>query len=277
MPDPASALTVFEKSEVAAPWTDAALENMGLRSVVDGGTLFCLQCLTMPFAIGGVRHQWPKGSTVSWHIGMSRLGNLSDMDMKAARERTCLEIQSYVRDLKLVYTPNGKTANIVCTSVPMDGPSGVLADHQLPVGQMHAGSQLLGRFDSRENWVLSKIAVPNAIDWERTDKHEFGHALGFGHGQVIKSDPALLEPSYSWSIFMYQPRDVVEWQERYGKAEVESSPQNPPVGEHTFAFSAPGLKANVVLNPTSAGCAAKLLIEREGKRVSLSGANPWKE
>lgn len=275
MADELSGLTDEEQGEVSTPWTDDALERFGLRSVVDGGTLFCLQCLTMPFAIGGVRHQWPKGSTVSWHIGMSRLGNLSDMDMKAARERTCAEIESYVRDLKLVYNPNGKTANIVCTAVPMDGPSGVLADHQLPMGNMNSGAQLLGRFDSRENWVLSRTAVQGAIDWERTDKHEFGHAMGFGHGAVVKSDPAMLEPSYSWSIFMYQPRDIIEWQARYGVAEVPSSPQLPPIGEHKVNFSVPGLSGEITLNPTAAGCAAKLMIEREGKRVSLSGSKSW--
>src|SRR5687767_298505 len=113
MPD----VTPEEKVEWRTPWTDEELEQFGLRPVTAGGSLFCGRCLTMPFAIGGVRHQWPRGSTVSWHIGMARLGGLSDLDMKAARERTCKEIESYVRDLKLVYNPNGKTANLIASAV----------------------------------------------------------------------------------------------------------------------------------------------------------------
>jgi hypothetical protein len=248
---------------------------MGLRSVSQGGTLFCARCLTMPFAIGGVRHQWPRGSVVSWHIGITKLGQLSDLDMKAARERTCAEIQGYVRDLKLVYNPNGKTANIVASAANLDGPSGVLADHELPMGQVNAGTQLRGRFDALENWVLSKAAVQGAIDWERTDKHEFAHALGFGHGTVIKSNPALLEPSYSWSIFTYQPRDITEYQARYGTAEAPAPPQAPPVGEFKSTFSVPGLKGEIVFNPTAAGCSVNMAVERDGRRITWTGSKSW--
>jgi hypothetical protein len=255
-----------------ASLTNEQAENLGLRSVTDGGSLFCLKCLTMPFAIGGVRHAWPKGMTVSWHIGMTRLGSLSDLDMKGARERTCAEIEGLC-GLKLKYNPNGKTANLLATAVRMDGASMVLADHQIPMG-VNADSQLLGRFDTSENWVLSRTAVPNAIDFERTDKHELAHGLGFGHGQVIKSNPAMLEPMYSWSIFMYQPRDVEEFVARYGGPTV--APTIPtPTTEFKTTVEASGFRVELTLNPTSAGVAAKVVAHRDGKSATLSGSKNW--
>lgn len=264
-----------DRDEWQAPWADSQLAAMGLRSVPEGGSLYCGNCLRMPFAIGNVRHQWPRGSVLRWHIGMTRLGELSDLDMKAARQRTCDEIQGYVSGLKFEYTPNGKTANLIATAVPMDGPSGVLADHEIPPPNIHAGMTLRGRFDSTERFVLSRTPVQGAIDFERTDKHELAHGCGFGHGTVIKSNPAMLEPMYSWALFMYQQRDVEEWQARYGVAEIPKNPELPPVGELKQKFSFAGLDVEILLNPTAAGASANMIVKRDGKTLTLAGSKKW--
>jgi hypothetical protein len=257
-------------------WEDEQARRLGLRGVPEGGVLFCACAFRQEFAIQGVRHQWPKGCTLSWHIGMTRLGSLSDMDLKGMRERTCAEIESHVRSLKFKYNPNGKTANLLMEARNIDGQGMILAEHEVARNGITPDRQLRGWYDLRDVWCLSQTAVQGMIDVERTDKHELLHGLGFGHGETIKSNPALLEAAYSWSIWKLQPRDVTELQARYDPADVAPPPPPPPgAEEYALDFRYPNLSGRVVLRPTGAGCGAELEIRRANKKVPLSGVKPW--
>lgn len=261
----------------AQPWTDQEAEALGLRPVDQGGSLYC-SCMTRGgfAAPDGRRHQWPKDSVLGWHIGMSKLGELSDMDMKGAREETCKEINSYVKRLKLVYQPNPKTANLIVTSRPIDGSGMVLAEHEVAfLGQVNANSQLKGWFDTRDSWTLSTVAVPGKIDWKRTDFHELLHGLGFFHGKTDKSSPALLEAMYSWSIWTLQPRDIAELQLRYEAADELPQPTPPASGEYETSLIAPGFTGIVKFMPSAAGCSVNVTAKRDGKQAVLNGSKSW--
>lgn len=196
--------------------TDADLDLYGFRSAASGGILFC-GVTDEAFAINGRTYQWPRGMKVSWGIGFSRLGTLSDLDCKGAREQAFAEICGYC-GLDAAYNPNSKTANFIAMSTRLDGPNGILAQHRIPVGNVTQETVLPGEFDDGENWSIG-ANVGAAIDYYRVDLHELLHGCGLGHAPVDKNNPALIEPTYSRSIRNLQPRDIAELQRRYGKRE----------------------------------------------------------
>lgn len=227
-------VTPEEKAAWQADWTPAELELYGMRPASAGGMVFC-GVTEEQFAIGGVRYQWPRGTTIRWNLQFSRLGNLSDLDLKQAREANCAEIAAAC-GLKFEYTANPRTANFLGIAQRLDGPSGVLADHRIPVGNVTADTQLLGRSDDAERWVISDTPPSGQIDWGRVDLHEMLHGCGLGHGPVDKSDPALIEPTYSPRVRHLQRRDIAELVLRYGPSVIVPAPlppltPAPPLGD----------------------------------------------
>lgn len=196
----------------------------GYRSAMDGGVMFC-GVTEEQFAIGGRTYQWPRGSHLTWGLGFSRLGKLSDLDCKGAIEEALAEISGCC-DISHAYTSNARAANIIVTVTRLDGPSGVLADMQIPVGNVNKDLQLLGRCDDGEEWVIAQNPPRGTIDFYRVILHELLHAHGLGHGPVDRTNPALIEPTYSATIRSLQQRDKAELVRRYG---VAKNPQ-PPVG-----------------------------------------------
>ena len=260
----------------AAPYTAAEEDAVGLRPVTKGGSLYCP--LILPFAINGVTYAWPKGMVLGWNIGMARLGDLTDVDMKEGAAANFAQIESYIRDLKFVYNPNPKTANFLTLSRKLDAQGGILAQHRIVMPGATAATQLPGEFDVSERWVRSRTAIQGAIDFDRTHLHEVLHGLGLGHGDVDKADPALIEPMYSWSIWALQPRDIAELQRRYSKAEVAPSPPAAPSARgQKITLESAGYRYTIDLNPTAANVSAiiKAVELASGKETTLSGAKPW--
>jgi hypothetical protein len=199
-----------------------------LKPVALGGLLFC-GVSEEQFAINGTRYQWPKGSELGWNIGFSRLGKLGDQDLKDAYAAGCAEIMAATAGIKLKYVANPKTANILCNIARLDGPSGILADMQIPVGNVSdQATTLQGRFDDSELWVLSDTPAPNEIDFYRVGLHELLHAMGLGHKPPEIQDEALIAPIYNRAIRHLQPADKRELVIRYGEA-AEVKPSDPPV------------------------------------------------
>lgn len=196
--------------------TDAELDLYGFRSAADGGILFC-GVTEEAFAINGRTYQWPRGMKLTWGIGFSRLGTLSDLDCKGAYEQAFAEICGCCQ-FDAAYNPNGKTANFIALSTQLDGPNGVLAQHRIPVGNVGQGTVLTGEYDNGEHWAIG-VNVGAAIDFFRVALHELLHGCGLGHAPVDKNNPALIEPTYSRTIRNLQPRDIAELQRRYGKRE----------------------------------------------------------
>lgn len=216
----------------AAPYTEAEQELYGLRPVTDGGIAFC--GVEEDFAINGVTLKWPKTiQVITWGINFSRLGTLSDMDFKDAAttwlreiEEACDRIYRYVAD-------PGK-ANLLYTKTTLDGRNGVLANMQLPYGNIHAGTQLVGKFDDSEGWVLSDTPQQGEIDAYRTGLHETLHFEGLGHAPADLNKPALIAPMYSLQIRHLQAADTSELQRRRGKPVVNpvpADPVNPTLGK----------------------------------------------
>lgn len=126
--------------------------------------------------------------------------------------------------IRLTYTANTKTANIVVHGVRLDGPSGVLADMQLPCNARQ-NSQIRGRTDTSERWKYFDGPGANGeLDLARTDAHELGHAMGIPH---IKPGN-LLQPMWDQNIWTPQAGDIEEAVARYGKG--EQTPDTPKEG-----------------------------------------------
>lgn len=208
------------------PW--ATLDKELELPVGAGGGCFC-GVSQEQFAINGKRYQWPRGSKLTWSIEFSRLGQLSDLDVKDAISAFCAEIVG-VCDVALAYVKNPAAANIKWITRRLDGPSGVLAQMQIPVGNVSTDTtQLLGEIDDGENWVLSENPPAGTIDFYRTGLHEMEHAMGLGHAPASLQEPALIAPVYSPRIRHLQPADIAELVIRYGTPKPVTTPDHPPV------------------------------------------------
>lgn len=201
---------------------------LGLKSVTDGGLLFC-GVTEEAFAINGVTHQWPRGSKLTWRLDVTRLGTLSNMDMRDAIAVALKEISGCC-DITHSMATVGQTPNLLIISRLMDGASGVLADCQIPVGNVNAGTSLLMRFDDSENWVIQDQPTQGVIDFYRVFLHEAEHGHGLGHKPVSIPEPALIAPMYSRTIRNLQRVDVQELLRRYGAPAAVPTPPTPTPG-----------------------------------------------
>lgn len=228
----------------------------GLRSATEGGGFFC-GVEYQEYAIGGVTYRWQPGVKLAWGIAFSRLGVLSDMDCKDAITAALKEI-SDACDVKHEFISNADRANIKIISTRLDGASGVLADCQLPVGNVTVeGTQLLMRIDDSETWGLFANPPAGKIDFYRVVLHELLHAHGLGHKPANVNEPALIAPMYSTQIRSLQKADKGELVRRYGAAKTIPTPTTP---------AAPAGKCEI----------ESLVIKTpDGKRYSAKGvANP---
>jgi len=193
------------------------------KSVTEGGLIFCGQNAAK-FAINGTRYAWPKnlGAPLKWAIDFSRLGTLGGADCKEAATAWFSEI-SAACGLDFTYTSNPKTANLLYVSKRLDGPSGVLAQMDLPVGNVSLDSQMVCQMDDGENWLLSESQVQGGIDFFRVGLHETLHGVGFGHEPVSIKDPSIEAPIYNWAIRHLQVIDKKELVIRYGERVVVPS------------------------------------------------------
>jgi hypothetical protein len=234
--------TPEQKAEWAKPWTDAELADLGIRPVTEGGKLFCGVTL-QEYAIGGVTHQWPRAIvTLNWSMNFSRLGSLSDMDFKDCATAWLKEISDNCNRV-YKYVANPRLANILYTVQRLDARMGVLADMQIPVGNMTPDSQLVGRFDDSEDWVISDDPKEGQIDLYRVGGHETQHAEGCGHKPSNITAPARIAPTYSRTIRYMQPADVSELVRRNGPA--RNLPPVVPVPPAPPAVPAPPGSASV--------------------------------
>lgn len=239
-----------ELFENVSPAIAEALKAMGVKSAVDGGLLFCA-CNSEAFAINGVTYQWPRNSKLKWSMGFSRLGTLTDLDLKGMYTDNFAEIARNC-NLQFEYTPNVASANISTELAMMDGPGGVLADMQIPMQQTQ---RVNGRIDQLDVWTIAEDATKtDKIDAKRVTLHELLHACGLGHAPVIRDNPALIEPTYNRQIGHLQPRDIAELQRRYGPAIVEpGAPQT----------------------PTDNNVSVEIVVRTADKVVKFSGSKAW--
>lgn len=118
-------------------------------------------------------------------------------------------------------------ANIIISAgrgrrVNFDGPSGVLAWCELPMGANPQQVRLM--MDLDETWVEqgNGIHVPNVLC------HELGHGLGLDH---ITSAKALMNPTYDRNVPKPLSPDIAQVVARYGQPRPRVTPQPTPTPE----------------------------------------------
>lgn len=221
------------------------------------GRLFCGQN-NQGFAINGVTYAWPKAvRALTFGLGVSRLGPLSDMDLKQVYLEIFEEINTVI-DLPITYVSNHRAANFLVIANRIDGPSGTLAQAGIPMPHFNQNSQLTVEWDDAESYVLAENPPPGKIDIRRVGSHEALHLLGLGHAAVDRRDPALIEPQYNERVRYLQPRDKKELLRRYPPAKIAPDPVPAPT-------------------PAPIPAGDKLIVEElrvavGGKRYKLSGS-----
>ena len=273
---PATAVA-SEQEGWAAPFTEAEQNDLGMRPVTDGGFLYCGVTL-QEYAIGGITYRWPASvKKLKWSLNFSRLGGLTDSDFKDAATAWLKEISDCC-DRQFEYVSNTRLANILYTVQRLDGSSGVLADMQIPVGNVNEGMQLTGRFDDSEGWVLSGHPGPGQIDLYRVGLHETEHAMGLGHKPSNVAAPALIAPIYSPTLRNLQAADIAELQRRYGPPTTPVPPPvtPPPAGSIVVTSVQGDTSCRFEVSFPSEGTVSfKNDVQRGTRKVSVSGSKPW--
>lgn len=119
-------------------------------------------------------------------------------------------------------TDKPDSADIILTTF-RDRPYGVLADMQLPPGD---DRQLLGRFDSAEDWNRTL----QSVQYKLTAMHELGHAHGMDHIDDPRAQ-SVLDSQYNGALLKLQPLDVEVILNKYPEARglAPIDPTWPPV------------------------------------------------
>ena len=161
--------------------------------------------------------QWPDPD-FPWAItalvpGMSEEELEDALDYAADKwRRTC--------GIKPRKTNNGNEARLLVTCRAIDGPSGVLAECELPTGQRRVRLWL----DVGELWN-KVIPSARAIGLASVLWHEMGHAIGLGHAQAGSQN--IMAPQLNEQISVPGVFDTNESQRRYGKPVLLPGPPTP--------------------------------------------------
>jgi hypothetical protein len=113
---------------------------------------------------------------------------------------------------------------IIRTHDFQDGPSGVLADCQLPTGV----PQQVMRLDVQSRWVASLNPPSGSTDVIAVLAHEMGHGIGFVHFPLALP-VELMEPYYRAGLRDPQPVEVDIAAKAYGPPKVTPVTPPPPV------------------------------------------------
>ena len=159
--------------------------------------------------------RWVNKKELNWYLA-DRLPGMA-LEVYVAAIHNCFQNWQAVCGLVFKQTTDAAKADFMVRVRRIDGGSGILAEHELPMG----GNQTLnGWFDSSERWVVS--GTPGqSIDLIAVGTHEFGHGIGLSHTNIPQN---LLNPIYTPRIRTPQAWDIQEAQNRYGPAIAEPEP-----------------------------------------------------
>lgn len=273
--EPITAPTAEERAIWEKDFSPEEQEMHGMRPVTDGGLLYCGVVLE-EYAINGVTYAWPVAiKKLRWSLNFSRLGQLSDMDFKDAATAWFKEISDCC-DRLFEYTSNPRMANILYTVQRLDGRNSVLADMQIPVGNVTPDTQLTGRFDDSEAWTLATTPGQGEIGAYPVGLHETEHAMGLGHKPTSVTAPALIAPIYNPLIRNLQAADIAEFQRRYGKsATAQPPPATPPIKGYSFSVGRGDERVSgTVEYPSDTSVSVKLDVAKGERKQTFSGTKP---
>jgi hypothetical protein len=175
--------------------------------------------------------KWPDPD-ITWCV-VPELTSIGSLPRQAVIEgiEEALARWARVCGIKPQYTPGNPRARIVVGSRYIDGSYGVLAESELPCGNV---AQCRQWYDTGDSFaIFGGRRRGKTLDFIRIAAHELGHALGLGHIGAGN----LLAPTYSDEVEGPQSGDIAEMQMRYGKPVTSPSPEppspipNPPTGD----------------------------------------------
>lgn len=171
--------------------------------------------------------RWPAGHVITYRID-GKLPQFSDAEYLEIFElaTSLWEAKSGVR---IEHKATGP-ANVVILTKAIDGQAGVLAQAELPCGNITPSTRLRQWYDTHENWVHAANPPAAKMDLLRVAAHEWGHSLGIGH-ETTPGVRALMDPKVS-EIRTLQPWDIEQIRLRYG----DPSNTPPPGGNGCDMF-----------------------------------------
>lgn len=102
--------------------------------------------------------------------------------------------------------------NVIFTIRPIDGQFGILAEAELPCGNVNSRSQRRIWFDTNDRWANATNPPARFLDLIEVARHEIGHVIGIPH---ITSTNALMNPTVQGNRNL-RPADIAEAVRRYG-------------------------------------------------------------
>lgn len=159
--------------------------------------------------------KWPDGN-ITWDI-VAEIKGLTRLQVQEGITEA-MNRWKKVCGIRPQFTPGNPDARIKVGSRSIDGPMGVLAESELPCGNVRQCRQW---YDNGDPWALFDGAGNgNLIDFVRVATHELGHAFGMNH----IGGGNLLAPTYSRTIWTPQAGDIQEMQARYGPPDLVPPP-----------------------------------------------------
>jgi len=209
----------------------------------------CQFCQTKEQDFLGVS-QWPDGD-IPWTI----TALIPGVTLEQMKEDIAWGYALWARNfgIKPRYVSDAREARVLIGTRRIDGPSGVLAEAELPSGSR----QVRMWFDVGDSWTSQFDDGTRRIITKLVGVHEGGHTLGFGHAP--SGSPNILAPIYNSKQRTAGPWDIAQGRSRYGNpviSEPEPTPTPSPTPGGLFVDEA-AVKAAIQKALNIAGWVAK--------------------
>ena len=159
--------------------------------------------------MGGQLCRWPDGD-ITWTL----IDLVPGVTEKGLHDAVAwgLEKWAAVCGVRPRYVGSAAEARILVGSRNIDGPGSILAECELPCGNVQ---QVRLWFDMGDNWTTDFNATDRRIIIEDVAWHELGHALGLGHAP--QGSACIMAPVYNPAVKVPGGWDLEQSVSRYGQ------------------------------------------------------------